>query len=277
MAGKTSTFGHSVKVALKASATLAALVFAAVTPAFARDLQYGGDEAVVYVKPGEPTQVTFPSKIEGGYKKDKNSDLVLERQGSFLIVFARQQLGIEGESIIVHLDDKRTYALRMVPATDGDRDVEVKINDTREVSLDPEDAAFQQATPLPETGEFPTAATVPGLMREMMLTAEFGKQKGIPGYRRSNKFSGQTVLDDGNMVAQIDEIFMGTDFWGYVLSVENRLDISQRINPATFRLDGTRAVSAQRWELSATPQTEEQKLASAHKAKVYIITRAKRN
>ena len=113
-------------------------------------------------------------------------------------------------------------------------------------------------------------------MREMILVAEFGKQKGITGYRRSNRFSGQTVLDDGAIEARVDEIFMGTDMWGYVLNVENKLGTAQRINPATFRLDGTKAVSAQRWELSPRPVTTEEEVAKGHQGKVYIITRAKR-
>jgi hypothetical protein len=113
------------------------------------------------------------------------------------------------------------------------------------------------------------------LVRELILVAEYGKQRNIPGYRRSNKYTGETVMHDGSIEAKIDEIFMGPDYWGYVLNVENLLDTTQKLNPASFRLDGTRAVSAQRWELSARPQTAEQRLAKKHVAKVYIVTRAK--
>lgn len=244
----------------------------------ARDLNYGGDEAPVYVKSGEPTQVTFPGKIEGGFKRDKNSNLVLERQDNFLIIFAKPQLGLDGESIIVHLDDKRSYALRMLPATaDSERDVSVKVLDSREAEVNEEDAQ-KSAPTLKGEKELPFAppSTVSGLMRELVLVAEFGKQKGIPGYRRSNKFSGEAVLNDGAMEATIDEIFMGTDLWGYVLSVENKMNAQQRVNPATFRLDGTRAVSASRWDLAPQPVTDEQRIANGHKTKLYIITAAKR-
>jgi len=123
---------------------------------------------------------------------------------------------------------------------------------------------------------FPSPAAVNGLMRNMILTAEFGIQRGIPGYRRSNRYSGETVLHDGALEAKIDEIFMGPDHWGYVLSVENKLDTTQKINPASFRMDGTEAVTAQRWELSPRAVTDEQRIAAAHRAKVYVVTKAKR-
>ena len=74
------------------------------------------------------------------------------------------------------------------------------------------------------------------------------------------------MLHDGTMEAKIKEIFLGSGLWGYVLEVENLLDTTHKINPATFRLDGTRAVAAQRWELAPRPETAEQKLAQAHKA-----------
>lgn len=272
---RTRTIGRMVSCL---AATIFATTLSWVDSALARDLNYGGDEAVVYVKPGEPTQVTFPGKIEGGFKKDKNSNLVLERQDNFLIVFARPQLGIEGESIIVHLDDKRSYALRMTPSTgDSDRDVAVKIVDTREPDTNSEELAAGAPQPIEKNAEFAPTSTISGLMREMMLVAEFGKAKGIPGYRRSNRYTGETVLHDGTMEAKIDEIFMGTDLWGYVLSIENKVETSQRINPASFRLDGTRAISASSWELAPVPLTAEQKIANAHRTKVYIITRAKRS
>ena len=158
-----------------------------------------------------------------------------------------------------------------------ERDVAIKIVDTREADIEenPQLAGLAPAPVAPS--EFPPPTTVAGLMREMVLVAELGKSKGIPGYRRSNKFSGETVLADGTMNATVDEIFMGTDYWGYVLTVENKLDTSQRINPATFRIDGTRAISANKWELSPVPLTDEQKITQGHRGKVYIVTRSKRS
>ena len=279
MSSKMGTMRNTKKsIRLAASLCAVATTLMSWHDTEARDVNYTGEEAIVHVKPGEPTQVTFPAKIEGGYKRVKDSALVLERQGNFLIVFAQPKLGLEGESIIVHLDDKRSYALRLVPATgDVERDVSVKVLDSREGEVE-EEAVAHSGTDKPSinNGEFPPPSTVAGLMREMVLTAEFGKQRAVPGYRRSNKFTGETVLSDGTLLATIDEIFMGTDYWGYVLSVENKVDTTQRINPATFRLDGTRAVSATRWELAPTPLTEEQKIAAQHRGKIYIVTRAKR-
>ncbi|MBL7663144.1 hypothetical protein JNK13_10380 [bacterium] len=243
--------------------------------ALARDLYYTGNEQTIYVKPGEPTQVNFPDDIEGGFKR-KNSSLALERQNNFLVLFAQPTLPPEGEGLIVHTEDQRSYALRIIPSSDEHpRDDFVKITDDRPAEREEvsEDAS-------PETTNQPTGFAPPtivsGLVREMILVSEFGKKKGITGYRRSNRYTGETVLHDGAIKATIDEIFMGSDLWGYVLSVENLLETNQKINPATFRLDGTRAVSAQNWELSPRPENAEQDLAAKHKGKVYIVTRAKR-
>jgi hypothetical protein len=250
-----------------------ALLLLVAIPAFARDIQYSGGEEVIYVRPGEPTQVAFPAPIEGGYKR-KNSALGLEHQDKNLVIFAQQSLGIEGEAIILTLADKRTYALRVVPATGSTpKDVVVKVLDAREPDMEEEGTPEMFSK---EKVPFARTTAVAGLMREMILVAEFGKKKGIPGYRRSNRYSGEVVLHDGAIEATIDEIFMGTDLWGYVISVENLLETNQRLNPATFRLDGTRAVVAQRWELSPRPLTTEQQVAKEHQGKIYIITRAKR-
>ncbi len=239
----------------------------------ARDINYTGNEQTVYVKPGEPTQITFPGKIEGGFKR-KHSSLALERQDNYLIVFAQPQLAPEGEAIIVHLDDKRTYSVRALPASDEHpRDGYVSFNDLREPDGESEDSASNK--PNQPTG-FAPPTVVSGLMREMILVSEFGKQRSIPGYKRSNRYSGETIMHDGALEAKIDEIFMGTDLWGYVIDVENKLETTQKLNPAAFRLDGTRAIGADKWELSARPETAEQMVADAHKGKVYIITRSKR-
>ena len=62
-----------------------------------------------------------------------------------------------------------------------------------------------------------------------------------------------------------------------MLDVENLLDTNQKLNPASFRLDGTRAVAAERWELAPRPETAEQRIAGSHKAKVYIVTKSLRH
>ena len=54
----------------------------------ARDVKYTGSEQTVYVTPGEPTQITFPDEIKGGFKR-KHSSLALQRQTNFLVVFAQ--------------------------------------------------------------------------------------------------------------------------------------------------------------------------------------------
>ncbi len=238
---------------------------------FAREVNYSGKEVPVYVTPGEPTQITFPDKIGGGFKR-KQSALALERQGNFLVVFAQPIIPYEGEALLVHLKDKRSFALRILPADDDNpRDEFINLQDLREDDM--EYGSNDEPRP-----EFVTAdpSTIPGFVKWMVLTAEFGKRGGIPGYRRSNRYTGETILHDGTIEAKIDEIFMGTNYWGYVISVENLLDSSYKLNPATFRLDGTRAISAASWELAPRPTTAEQKIAKGHTSKVYIVTRSLR-
>lgn len=241
------------------------------TNVLARDVNYGGNEIPVYVTPGEPTQITFPSKITGGFKR-KHTSLALERQGNFLVVFAQPEIPYEGEALLVHLDDKRSYALRVLPADDDNgRDEFIKIKDIRED--EGEEGSGTPDNKFPVAGYAPPSI-VPGLMREMVLISEFGKRGGIQGYSRSNRFTGETLMHDGTIQAKIKEMFLGSNLWGYVVEVENLLDTTYKINPAAFRLDGTRGVMAERWELSPRPETAEQSLANTHKAKVYIITKA---
>ncbi len=242
------------------------------TDAQAREVEYLGSEETIYVTPGEPTQIAFPGNILGGYKRSQSS-VTLDRKDNYLIIFARPELSVDGEAIIVHIDDRRSYALRVMPSSDIEpRDQLVTIRDEREPDVE---TSITQPEPEQPTG-FAPSSTVSGLMREMVLVAEFGKQKGIPGFRRSNKYSGETILHDGTVSATIDEIFLGSNLWGYVLSVENKLDTTQKINPATFRLDGTRAISASQWELAPKPITDEQRISNKHVGKIYIVTRAKR-
>ncbi len=238
----------------------------------ARELDYSGNEATIYVEPGAPTQISYPGKVAGGYKK-KKSNLTIEKQDDALIIFAQPELTDSGEAIIVHLEDKRSYAFRVKPATPlNPRDELITIKDIRDPVIDTEEAETKQNQPR----DFAPPSAVSGFMRELILVAEFGKKKGIPGYRRSNRYTDEVVLHDGAIEAKIEEIFMGTDLWGYVVTVKNLLNTTQRLNPASFRLDGTRAISAERWELAPQPITAEQQAAQAHIGRLYIITKASR-
>lgn len=245
--------------------------------AFAREIKYsttGTQEHVIYVNPGEPTEITFPGRIEGGFKR-KQSTIALEKKDSSLIVFANTSIPVEGEAIIVHLDDKRSYSMRVIHSDPmNPRDSHIQVIDDRDPET--EYQANAEQTEAPKSNQFPPASVAPGLMRNMILAMEKGRIAGIPGYRRSNRYTGEVVLDDGRITAKIEDMFLGSNYWGYVLGVENKLDTTQTLNPATFRLDGTVAVSAENWELAPQPLTAEQSYANAHKAKVYVITRSKR-
>lgn len=238
---------------------------------FAHTIEYKDTEVSIYVNPGEPTQLQFPGIVKGGYMK-QSSSLHLDRKDTDLIIFANEGLGNRGESIIVRLEDGRSFSIRVKAANkDNPRNDVVKIEDKRDKEIDEEEELAEY-----KEGKFEYAppSTVSGFLREMVLVTEFGK-KGIRGYRVTNSYKGESVLQDGTLRATIDKIFIGPKLWGYVIDVENLLDQSQKLNPATFRLDGTRAISAEHWELSPRPLTIEQEVAKKDKSKVYVVTRAR--
>ncbi|MDZ4787218.1 MAG: type-F conjugative transfer system secretin TraK [bacterium] len=254
--------------------TLSVVVGFIAGTASARDLEYspGSGEIVINVNPGEPTQVEFPGSISGGYKK-KDSGLVLDKKDTDLIVFANQAITPTGEAFIVRLEDGRSYSLRAKRAgADSPRDDFVNINDSRGsivLSKDEEEPAYKE-----KKFDYAPPTQISGLMREMVLSSEFGKAN-IAGYKKSDKYKGQVVIDDGAVIATIDTIYIGANLWGYVLDTKNLLNQTQKVNPATFRLDGTRAVSASQWELAPKPYNVEQQIAGRDSTKVYIVTRAK--
>ncbi len=240
--------------------------------AFARDVDYNDAEISVRVKPGEPTQIEFPGEVSGGFRK-KLSSLSIDKKGDDLILFSNELLTPEGEAIIVRLKDGRNYSIRVKRSTEeAPRDDVVRIYDTRASIISSEEELPPYASPNVKKA---SSNQVSGFMREMILAMEFGKN-GIPGYRVSERFKGETVLDDGTLRATIERIYMGPNYWGYVIEATNLLDETRQLNPATFRLDGTRAISLNNYELSPRPLNIEQQIAKKHKAKVYVITKAKR-
>ena len=244
------------------------------TNAFSRDVEYKGSELDVYVTPGEPTQVQFPSKVLGGFKK-KLSAVSLDKKGYDLVIFATEQITESGESMIIRLDDGRSYTLRVKKATDSQKDTLVRVIDKSQSILTSSGAEIDDENKSNNSQlTFAPPTQISGLMREMILASEFGKG-AINGYRATDKYRGETVINDGTIHATIDTIFIGTNLWGYVLDVKNLLDISQKLNPATFRLDGTRAISFEKWELAPQPLNIEEQIAKGHKTKVYIVTRAR--
>lgn len=262
------------KSALVLLNSLAIVAGVFVRDAAARDVEYssGNGEIPVWVNVGEPTEIIFEGgRIKDGFKNSK-AGLALERKESSLIIFGKENLAEGGEALLVRLENGQSYPLRIRKASiDNPRDAQVVVGDGKG-ALGPEEEA---PPPYEERNyNYAPASKVSGLMREMALVSEFGKS-GIPGYQVSDKYKGQTVISDGSLVAKIDKIFVGSNLWGYVLDASNLLDQSQRINPATFRIDGTRAISASRWELNARPMTVEHQIAGGHNAKVYIVTRAR--
>ena len=243
--------------------------------AAARDVEVSANssEITIYVSPGDPTQIQFPTKVVGGYMKG-DSQVSLEKKDRDLVIFPNDTLTETGESFIVRLEDGRSYSVRAVRATEpGQRDDFVTIFDDRgDIILTDEE---EEAPHKRKKFDKAPATQVSGLMREMALVSEFGKTT-VPGYRKADNYKGQVVLNDGTLIATVDTIFIGPGLWGYVLDVTNLLATGQKLNPATFRLHGTRAISMQHWELEARPISVEQQIARKHSGKVYIVTKAKK-
>jgi hypothetical protein len=242
--------------------------------AYARDVEYssGSGEIPVWVNVGEPTEVIFEGgRIKNGFK-NRNAGIDLDRKDASLVIFGKENMNENGEALLVRLENGTSYPLRVRKAnSDNPRDAQVVVGDGKGAM----GAEEEVVSPSQERSyEYAPPSKVSGLMREMALVAEFGKSS-IPGYQISDKFKGQTVVSDGAVLAKIDKIFVGPNLWGYVLDATNLLDQSQKLNPATFRIDGTRAVSASTWELSARPMTIEHQIAGREQAKVYIVTRAR--
>lgn len=243
--------------------------------AFARDVEYKNTEIAVHVNPGEPTQIQFPGEVTGGFKKSASA-LSIQKKDHDLIVFANEKISDQGEAIIVRLKDGRSYSVRVHKASgESPRDDVVRVEDGRGSILQGDEEEDEEGI-VPKEKKFDKAppTQVAGLMREMVLAAEFGKS-GIPGYRVSERHKGEAVLSDGTIQATIDKIFIGPNLWGYVIDAKNMLDQTQKINPAAFRLDGTRAISVTNWELSPRPINIEEQISGKHNSKVYIITKAR--
>lgn len=254
--------------------SLTSAIVIGLSPAMARDIDYRGEgEIPIRVQPGDPTQVRFPGKIAGGFR-GRQSALSLDRKDKDLILFSSEAITEEGEALIVRLEDGRSYPVRVQRASEEfPRDPQLSIFDRRSSSIfqeeEEEDAPYKQ-----KQSPKHNPNTVAGFMRELVLAAEFGKER-IPGYRITDRYQGEKVLADGTLNATVDRIFVGPKLWGYVIDASNELDVSQRLNPATFRLDGTRAVSMTNWELAAKPLNIEQQISGKHKTKVFVITKAK--
>jgi hypothetical protein len=243
------------------------------TSAYARDVEYqtGSGDIEVFVNPAEPTDIEFPGRIKEGFKSS-TAGISVERKVNSLVVFGKENISDNGEAILVKLEDGRSYPVRIRRATaDNPRDALVSIGDGKG-PIGPD----EEEMPIHKERGFDKAppSKVSGLMREMVLVAEFGK-RSIAGYQVSEKYKGQTVVNDGAVLAKIDKIFIGPNLWGYVLDTTNMLDQSQKINPASFRIDGTRAVSASNWELTARPMNIEEQVSGKHNTKVYIVARAR--
>jgi hypothetical protein len=240
--------------------------------AFARDVTYEEGEIEIRVNPGEPTQLQFPGPVAGGFRKSA-SVLNVSPKDNDLVIFSGENLSAAGESIIVRLQDGRSYAVRVLRATpDAPRDPLVSILDARAApnTGEEEDPIYRDPN-----FEYAPPSQVAGLMREMILHAEFGK-KNIPGYRISEAYKGQPVLNDGTVMATVDKILIGPNLWGYVLDTANMLDTPQLLNHASFRLDGTRAIVFEKAELAAKPLTVEQQISQGDKSKVYIVVKARK-
>ena len=112
---------------------------------FEREHCYRGEEAQIFVRPGEPTQVVFPGEIKGGFKR-KDSALTLERQSNYIVMFTQPSLDVHGESLLIVLEDERSYPLRVLPAHRKQRDSVVRLVDMRRGTTETVNAPLSKMT-----------------------------------------------------------------------------------------------------------------------------------
>ncbi|MCS6893076.1 MAG: type-F conjugative transfer system secretin TraK [Deltaproteobacteria bacterium] len=232
-----------------------------------RELEYSSGDLEVFVMPGEATQIQFPDNVAGGYKK-QGSVISVDKAGTDLIIFAQDKLPADGEVVLVRLQDGRSYSVRVKQAPDAaSRDATVVVRDSRPK------LTVQDDDELPKYRDrqflYPNQYQIAGLMRELVLVTEFGKA-GIPGYRISESGAGQVVVNDGRVQAKLLKMYLGPQLWGYVLEAENKSNEHVKIDPALFKVNGTRAVSMNKWELAPASAAGEDS-----RALVYVITKAR--
>lgn len=122
---------------------------------------------------------------------------------------------------------------------------------------------------VPNTKRSPAAS----LIRQLVLISEFGVSKKIPGHRTISRYMGETVIDNGSLVAKVHQMIAGRQLLGYVFAVTNMLDEPLELSRAMFRMDDTKTISASRWALAPRPVNAEQQLTGAHRAFDYVVTR----
>ncbi len=132
--------------------------------AFSKDIEYKGEEVDVFVTPGEPTQVQFPSKVLGGFKK-KLSAISLDKKANDLVIFATEKLSEEGESLIIRLDDGRSYTIRVKKGDEDQRNTLVRIIDKTQSILKDQGDANEDSELNKGQMQFAPATKVSGLMR----------------------------------------------------------------------------------------------------------------
>jgi hypothetical protein len=71
---------------------------------------------VICLEPGEPTQITFPDKVKGGFKDGPCPNLSLDRVEQHVVIFARHEH--RRCDYPVWLDDGSLYVLRLERASE---------------------------------------------------------------------------------------------------------------------------------------------------------------
>lgn len=117
-------------------------VFLNTSDVFAREVEYRGEEIIIYITHGTLTQVTFPSTTRCRYGSHKGP-VVYECQGNSILLFVQPELTIEGKLEYIRLKNGKIYKLKIIRADNNhatddivnilDRsiDADVKEKDTR--------------------------------------------------------------------------------------------------------------------------------------------------
>lgn len=90
-------------------------VFLNTSDVFAREVEYRGEEIIIYITHGTLTHVTFPSATRCRYGSHKGP-VVYECQGNSILLFVQPELSIEGKLEYIRLKNGKIYKLKIIRA-----------------------------------------------------------------------------------------------------------------------------------------------------------------
>jgi hypothetical protein len=81
------------------------------------------------------------------------------------------------------------------------------------------------------------------------------------------------LYNDGQLSLQLLEVFLAPTMRGYVVEAQNLTSVSVPTPVENLTIPGLQAVAAEQQLLYPQPRTVEEKLAAAHRCKMYLVVK----